>query len=115
MEQAFDTEREEEKARAVETIEHALLSIEMDHGEPDSWQRESLAYAIGALFRGGYRLAETSGARAMVPMIERSSELGPCSDLPLDRCDLALLKSAFSSACAEPIRAYPQLGPTIFV
>ena len=115
MQPALDADREAEKASAVEVIESALLNLEIEHREPDFWERESLAYAIGALFRGVYRLAETSGARAMVPMIERSSELAPTSDLPLDRCDLALLKNAFYSACAEPVRPYPQLGPIVFV
>ena len=115
MSQPSTIDREEEKASAVETIETALLSIEMEHREPDPWERESLAYAIGALFRGVYRLAESSGARAMAPFIERSSELGPCPDIPVDQCDLALLKAAFNSARAEPLRPYPQLGPMIFV
>ena len=115
MQPALDMDREAEKASAVEAIESALLNIEIEHREPDFWERESLAHAIGALFRGVYRLAETSGARAMVPMIERSSEIAPSFDLPLERCDLALLKNAFHSARAEPVRPYPQLGPIVFV
>ena len=106
--------REQEKAQAVEAIANALAIIEGDGRHPDLWEKVFLVQAIGMLFRGGYSLAAVDAQLALTPAPERSPTAHLPSDLFYDRCDLSLLNAAFVEARAEPVRAFPQLGPLIF-
>lgn len=108
------SERQSEKAGAVEAIEGALTEIE-NHGRgPDVWERVFLIQAIGALFRGAYRLAAVDADLAMTPPNERSRRPNLQPDALVDRCDSSLLRAAFREAVAEPIRNFPALGPVVF-
>jgi hypothetical protein len=107
-------ERVQEKADAVGAIENTLATIEGQRREPDLWEREFLRQAIGWLFRGGYRSAAVNAELALTPHNQRSPLTNIRPDPLLDRCDIALLRSAFQESTAQPVREFPHLGPIHF-
>ncbi|MBR0967088.1 hypothetical protein JQ554_28100 [Bradyrhizobium diazoefficiens] len=106
-------ERALEKARAVGAIEDLFDAIASHDREPDLWERFYLVEAIGALFRGGYRLAEVDAVLALTPVAERSPNSHLLTD-PIYQHDLTALKAAFDLAQAEPVRAFQHFGPIVF-
>jgi hypothetical protein len=108
------SEREQEKRQAVDAIEQALSTIEEQGPEPDQWERTFLVQAIGALFRGGYRLAAVDAELALTPPSERSRASNLRPDPFLDRCQMSVLRAAFREAVAEPVRDFPHFGPIVF-
>lgn len=111
---AHRSERQSEKAAAVDAIEKALIEIGAKKREPDMWERVLLVQAVGALFRGAYRLAMVDAELAMTPPNERSHSTNLHPDAFVQRCDSALLRVAFREAAAEPIRDHPAFGPVVF-
>jgi hypothetical protein len=107
-------ERKQERAQAVEAIEHAIATIERDGRDPDLWERVFLVQAIGMLFRGGYSLAAVDAQLVLTPVVERSPRPHLPSDPFYDRCTLPIVKAALAEALAEPVREFAQLGPIIF-
>ena len=109
----WTAERAAEKASAVENIEIALRAVESSGCEPDWWEREQLVEAIGALFRGAYRLALCEAELALAPRNERSPDTtAKCGDLA--RFSLSDLRRAFVVAKDEPLRRFPHSGPIVF-
>jgi hypothetical protein len=106
-------ERELEKSEAIEAIEDALTTLDATTRELDRWQRTCLVQAIGALYRGGYRLALANADLAVVPAQERTS-LNLRPDPFIDRCDIVLLRTAFVEAKEQPIMLAPVFGPIRF-
>jgi predicted nucleic acid-binding protein len=107
-------ERENEKAEAVEAIEQALTTIENQTCEPDQWERALLVQAVGALFRGGYRLATVDAELALTPPNERSRAANLRPDPFLDRYSMSVLRAALREAVAQPLRDFPHFGPIVF-
>ncbi len=104
-------QRATEKAHACEAIEDALLRIEAEEREPDDWELECLTCAIGALFRGSYRLAHVMAEKTVTPLYERARiDQAP----ELDRFDLTSLWRAFTFAQSEPLKRSAHLGPIVF-
>jgi hypothetical protein len=108
------SERVREKSDAVEAIEHTLSVIEGERREPDQWERAFLLQAVSWLFRGGYRIAAVDAELALTPENERSRASNIRPDPLLDRCDIALLRTAFQEATAQPVTDFPAFGPIIF-
>lgn len=102
-----------EKGLAVAAIGHALTEIERSGCSADWWEREHLAEAIGALFRGLYRLGATHAQLALEPENQRSPEAQPTRGH--DQVSLSDLRSAFALAEAEPLRQFGHFGPIEFV
>jgi hypothetical protein len=105
-------ERQQEKHKAVEVIEHALSAIGADNREPDQWERALLVQAVGCLFRGAYRLAAVDAQLAQTPPNERANLP---DDNSLDRFNLSVLRAGMQEAVAEPLRDYAVWGPVVFV
>jgi hypothetical protein len=107
-------ERAREKTEAVAVIVQALATIEGKGREPDLWERELLRQAVSWLYRGGYRSAAIAAAHALIPENQRSPVTNIQPDPLLDRCDIALLRTAFQEAQAQPITDFPAFGPIVF-
>jgi hypothetical protein len=108
------SEREQERAEAVEAIELTLSAIEGQHREPDQWERAFLLQAVDWLFRGGYRLATVDAELALTPPNERSRASNIRPDATLDRCNISVLRAAFRDAAAQPVSDFPAFGPIVF-
>jgi hypothetical protein len=105
--------RRPEKACAVGSITIALRAMESLGRDLDWWEREHLVEAIGALFRGAYRLASFNAELALAPTNERSREAtAKCGDS--GRSSLPDLRSAFLVAAQEPLKRFPHFGPVVF-
>ncbi len=113
LEEAHLRARETEKQDAIAAIETALAEIGEQRREPDQWERVFLSEAIGATFRGCYRLACTDVSMAMTPTNERAKAVLP-QDPFYDRCTIALLRDALRETKAEPVRPFPHFGPIVF-
>lgn len=109
----WTTVRSHEKGLAVAAIEQALTDIEARGRSIDWWEREHLAEAVGALFRGLYRLGASSAGLALVPESERSPDARPTRDL--DQVGLSDLRREFEFAEAQPLRQFGHFGPIEFV
>jgi hypothetical protein len=97
----------DEKMRAAESIEAVLSSLESAKREPDLWESRCLTEAIGALYRGLYRLALVESGEALTPVDQRSN----CdSAKQARRFSLRELRNTFAVADAEPVRPFPQFG-----
>jgi len=114
MQTDHHSDRERERTEAIEAIEHALSAIEGQRREPDQWERAFLLQAVSWLFRGGYRIAAVDADLALTPANERSRASNLRPDPVIDRCNLAVLRSAFQDAAAQPVSDFPAFGPIIF-
>ena len=102
--------KEIDKSRAVSDIEYALSAVEAEGPEPDPWEQECLAEAIGTLFRGAYALASVNAKMALTRPEQRS----PDARLRDDRSyDLSALRGGFAAAKTEPARQFAHLGPFV--
>jgi hypothetical protein len=107
------SEREQERAEAIEAVERALSAIEAQRREPDQWERTLLLQAVSWLFRGGYRIAAVDADLALAPPSERSRASNLRPDPIVDRCNISVLRVAFQDAAAQPISDFPAFGPII--
>lgn len=105
------SEREDERTVAVELIGNHLRLLEREGREPDGWERDCLAHAINAVFRGAYGLAANEAELAMTPVGKRSPS-APLSDA-LDFCTRDVLQQALDAVRQEPLRLSPHFGPII--
>jgi hypothetical protein len=67
--QAHLARRSKERDDAVAVVASSLSKLEKAGRQPDYWEREALAEAIGAIFRGAYVLASVN-ARCLVPAFD---------------------------------------------
>jgi hypothetical protein len=63
------------KDRLYDTFTAALALLDAEHREPDRWDEECLAYALGAMACGMYLVAEVELAAFRRPLAERSPEV----------------------------------------
>jgi hypothetical protein len=63
------------KDRLYDTFTAALALLDAEHREPDRWEEECLAYALGAMACGMYLVAEVELAAFRRPLDERSPEV----------------------------------------
>lgn len=56
--------RQGERDGAIAAISRAISTLESSGGQPDLWERQALAEAIGAVFRGAYVLAVVNASIA---------------------------------------------------
>jgi hypothetical protein len=104
-------EKYAEAADASKGIELALSTLDKQRRMPDPWESSCLAHAIGAFFRGAYRLALVEASKALTPIDQRGDN-GYASDGKV--FSLSELRKAFVSVQAEPVRPFPQFGPIVF-
>ena len=104
-------ERQVERQFADASIGMALEYLRSSGEEPDNWESSELAGAIGAHFRGAYRLAEAAAEKSMTPKEQRSRT---AAAVQVTKFSLAELEQAFVWVRAEPIRLSPHFGPIIF-
>jgi hypothetical protein len=97
-------QRQRERDQAVAAMEQALSAIQADNREPDEWERDQLAQAIGCLFRYAYSLAAAHAELALTPADERSRSREPYGGPAFSLSDL---RGAFRLAIAEPLRDRP--------
>ena len=83
------TERDEEKADAVEVIREALDALEEAGGGFDAWQHHYLLQAFDHLHQGRYGEAITFAEDALTPPQERNAASIPD---PVKRATLAELR-----------------------
>jgi hypothetical protein len=107
----WTTVKSREKGLAVAAIGHALTEIERSGCSTDWWEREHLAEAINALFRGLYRVGASYARLALEPENQRSPEARP----KRGQVSLSDLRRAFALAEAEPLRQFGHFGPIEFV
>jgi len=105
-------DRQAERQLADAAIETALECLRADGREPDHWESSELAYAIGANFRGAYRLAVVAAEKSMTPSDERDPSSAQGRDAEFS---FGQLEQAFATVRAEPLRSVPHFGPIIFV
>lgn len=98
-------------ADAAKAIEMALSALETAQREPDFWESRCLAEAIGAYFRGAYRLASVEAQTALTPVVQRGQN-GRAYDGKV--FSLSKLRKAFVGVRTEPVRSFPQFGPIMF-
>jgi hypothetical protein len=103
--------KQTERRFADTAIEMALERLRLNGREPDCWEMSELTYAIGAHFRGAYRLAEVAAEKSMTPLSQRSSNF---VSVPAVQFDLRQLEKAFAYVRAEPLRPCPHFGPILF-
>jgi hypothetical protein len=103
--------RSRERGDAVDAIERTLSKLENAGREPDPWEREALAEAIGAIFRGAYVLASVNAGLAAVEVYQRSPTHSP--DPAFGSFHLAVLRRAFDEARNQPIFPHAVLGPIL--
>jgi hypothetical protein len=102
--EAHRAQRQLEKDQAVAAMEEALSAIEADNREPDEWEQEQLAQAVGCLFRYAYRLAAIHAELALTPADERSRSRPRYEGPPFSLSDL---RGAYRIALAEPLQDRP--------
>jgi hypothetical protein len=103
--------RQGERDAAIAAISRAISTLESSGGQPDLWERQALAEAIGAVFRGAYVLAVVNASLVAVEPHKRSpsSSLDPA----FDRFDLQVLSRAFAEAQNQPTLPHAVLGPIL--
>jgi hypothetical protein len=90
--------RETEKERAEAAILSVIEMIEGEGRQPDAWE-----HALGDLFRGLYRLAQTDAVLARTPTGSRSP-VPVRVDPAVEHLDLARLKAVLDEARLQPVR-----------
>jgi hypothetical protein len=103
--------RSKERDDAVAAVASSLSDLEKAGRQPDHWEREALAEAIGAIFRGAYTLASVNARLAVVAVDERSPTHSP--DPAFSAFDLPILMRAFNEARIQPIVPHAVLRPTL--
>jgi hypothetical protein len=95
--------RETEKERAEAAILSVIEMIEGEGRQPDAWEKMCLVHALGDLFRGLYRLAQTDAVLARTPTGNRSP-VPVRVDPAVEHLDLARLKAVLDEARLQPVR-----------
>jgi hypothetical protein len=108
-------ERQADKNNALQIVENALAIIEKENRDPDAWERQSLARAINAIYRGAYNLAAAEARFALVPSEEREPGWQASADVPIDLFNAGVLRQAMVKVKGEPIRHSPHFGPVLLV
>jgi hypothetical protein len=103
-------QREAKRAAAVKITDAAFIAVRSRGGSLVPWEQQALAEAVGAIFRGAYRLAQVFANDVLAQ--EKHSPTAQI-DPAFKRFDLTTLASAFSEARAQPVLPYPVLGPII--
>jgi hypothetical protein len=104
-------ERAQERHLAIAEIEGLLDELRSRQSPADLWERSFLADAIGALFRGAYRLARVN-AMSVSEKRENRSAAYPI-DPGYEAFELESLENAFKLAKAQDLLQRPILGPIL--
>lgn len=97
----YAARRTAEKQSATDQIEQVLATLTASGREPDSWERDSIAFALRACFSGFYQVALSSCEIAMTPPDHRAPMLQQADG---EGFTVTTLREALALAQFEPAR-----------